>query len=85
MVQTVEYRIPLPLTVEEYRIAQLYMLAVGLFTSCCTVLYPTVLSCTVLHCTLTYGTVLSPSTLSTVLAADSQEFVGLTAVVFTRL
>ncbi|KAG7174344.1 retinal degeneration B-like [Homarus americanus] len=27
MVQTVEYRIPLPLTVNEYRIAQLYMLA----------------------------------------------------------
>ena len=24
-----EYRIPLPLTVEEYRIAQLYMIAVG--------------------------------------------------------
>lgn len=29
MVQTVEYRIPLPLTVDEYRIAQLYMLAVS--------------------------------------------------------
>lgn len=29
MVLTVEYRIPLPLTVEEYRIAQLYMLAVS--------------------------------------------------------
>lgn len=25
-----EYRIPLPLTVEEYRIAQLYMIAVSL-------------------------------------------------------
>lgn len=27
-----EYRIPLPLTVEEYRIAQLYMIAVSLYT-----------------------------------------------------
>jgi hypothetical protein len=26
-----EYHIPLPLTVEEYRIAQLYMIAVSLF------------------------------------------------------
>jgi hypothetical protein len=26
-----EYRIPLPLTVEEYRIAQLFMIAVSLF------------------------------------------------------
>lgn len=26
-----EYRIPLPLTVEEYRIAQLYMIAVSIF------------------------------------------------------
>lgn len=27
-----EYRIPLPLTVEEYQIAQLYMIAVNIFT-----------------------------------------------------
>lgn len=26
-----EYRIPLPLTVEEYRIAQLYMIAVSIY------------------------------------------------------
>jgi hypothetical protein len=26
-----EYRIPLPMTVEEYRIAQLYMIQVGLY------------------------------------------------------
>jgi len=29
-----EYRIPLPLTVEEYRIAQLFMIAVRLHNSC---------------------------------------------------
>lgn len=28
-----EYRIPLPLTVEEYRIAQLYMIAVSILLS----------------------------------------------------
>lgn len=28
-----EYRIPLPLSVEEYRIAQLYMIAVSIKTS----------------------------------------------------
>jgi len=28
-----EYRIPLPLSVEEYRIAQLYMIAVSIETS----------------------------------------------------
>ena len=30
MVLTKEYRIPLPLTVDEYRIAQLYMIAVSI-------------------------------------------------------
>lgn len=35
MVLVKEYRIPLPLTVEEYRVAQLYMIAVSTTTLAC--------------------------------------------------
>jgi hypothetical protein len=30
-----EYRIPVPMTVDEYRIAQLYMIVVGAEAFCC--------------------------------------------------